>query len=151
MPLAYYSRTADSDCWTEHWGTHSLEELLAVARRSPLTRLIEAHVPSQGIVLEAGCGLGQYGLHLCEFGHRAVGADWSLDALRASAGAGAPLAVMDLRALAARAGAAANYLSLGVVEHDPAGPAAIVAEAARILAPGGRKFGRGAAKAWRII
>ena len=47
MPLAYYSRTADSDFWTEHWGTHSLEELLAVARRSPLTRLIEAQVPSQ--------------------------------------------------------------------------------------------------------
>jgi hypothetical protein len=67
MPLSYYSRTADSDFWTEHWGTHSVD------------------------------------------------------------------------------------LSLGVVEHDPAGPAAIVAEAARILAPGGRKFGRGAARAWRII
>ena len=76
-----------------------MEELLAVARRSPLTRLIEAHVPSQGIVLEAGCGLGQYVLHLRELGHRAVGADWSLDALRAGR---APLVVMDLRALAAR-------------------------------------------------
>lgn len=90
MPLAYYSRTADSDFWTEHWGTHSVEELLAEARRSPLTRLIEAHVPSQGIVLEAGCGLGQYVLHLRELGHRAVGADWSLDALCADARAGAP-------------------------------------------------------------
>jgi SAM-dependent methyltransferase len=44
---------------------------------------------------------------------------------------------MDLRALAVRGGAAAAYLSLGVVEHDPAGPDAIVAEAARVLAPGG--------------
>ena len=137
MPLAYYSRAADADFWTEHWGTHSVEELLAVARRSPLTRLIEAHLPSRGLVLEAGCGLGQYVLHLRERGHRAVGADWSLEALRAGTRLGAPLAVMDLRALAARDGAAACYLSLGVVEHDPAGPAAIVAEAARVLAPGG--------------
>ncbi len=137
MPLAYYSRSADSDFWTEHWGTHSVEELLAVARRSPLTRLIEAYVPSQGLLLEAGCGLGQYVLYLRERGHRVVGADWSLDALRAGTRAGAPLAVMDLRALAVRDGAAACYLSLGVVEHDPAGPAAIVAEASRVLAPGG--------------
>jgi SAM-dependent methyltransferase len=137
MPLAYYSRSADSDFWTEHWGTHSVDELLAVARRSPLTRLIETHLPSHGLVLEAGCGLGQYVLHLRERGHRVVGADWSLDALRAGARAGAPLALMDLRALAARDGAVDGYLSLGVVEHDPAGPAAIVAEAARVLAPGG--------------
>ena len=137
MPLAYYSRSADSDFWTEHWGTHSVDDLLAVARRSPLTRLIETHLPSRGLVLEAGCGLGQYVLLLRERGHRVVGADWSLEALRAGARAGAPLAVMDLRALAARDGAVACYLSLGVVEHDPAGPAAIVAEAARVLAPGG--------------
>lgn len=137
MPLAYYSRSADSDFWTEHWGTHSVEELLAVTRRSPLTRLIETHLPSHGLVLEAGCGLGQYVLYLRERGHRVVGADWSLEALRAGTRLGAPLAVMDLRALAARDSAAACYLSLGVVEHDAAGPGAIVAEAARVLAPGG--------------
>jgi SAM-dependent methyltransferase len=51
--------------------------------------------------------------------------------------AGAPLAAIDLRALAVRGSAAVAYLSLGVVEHDPDGPDAIVAEAARVLAPGG--------------
>ena len=34
MPLAYYSRSADSDFWTEHWGTHSVEELPAYLRRA---------------------------------------------------------------------------------------------------------------------
>jgi SAM-dependent methyltransferase len=45
---------------------------------------------------------------------------------------------MDLASLAVRSGALGAYVSLGVVEHDPAGPGAIVAEAARVLAPGGR-------------
>jgi SAM-dependent methyltransferase len=137
MPLAYYSRSATAEFWSEHWGSHSVGTLLEVARHSPLTALIERHLPPRGLVLEAGCGLGQYVLLLREHGRAAVGADWSFGALREGVRAGAPLAAMDLRALAVRGGSAAAYLSLGVVEHDPAGPGAIVAEAARVLAPGG--------------
>jgi SAM-dependent methyltransferase len=48
-----------------------------------------------------------------------------------------PLAASDLRALAIRTGAVTAYVSLGVVEHDPEGPDAILAEARRVLAPGG--------------
>jgi SAM-dependent methyltransferase len=114
-----------------------VEELLRVARASPLTDLIERHLPAGGPLLEAGCGLGQYVLLLRERGRAALGADWSLEALRAGARLGAPLAVMDLRSLAVRSGALAVYLSLGVVEHDPEGPDAIVREAARVLPVGG--------------
>jgi SAM-dependent methyltransferase len=137
VPLAYYSRAATAEFWREHWGGHALDALLAEARRSPLTALLLRHLPPEGAVLEAGCGPGQYVLLLRERGRRAVGADWSFEALRAAAARGAPLAAMDLRRLAARDGAFAAYVSLGVVEHDPAGPAAILAEAARVLAPGG--------------
>jgi SAM-dependent methyltransferase len=88
-------------------------------------------------VLEAGCGLGQYVVLLRERGHAAVGADWSLEALRAAARAGAPVSVMDLRALAVATGVITAYLSLGVVEHDPDGPDAILKEAARVVPRGG--------------
>ncbi len=115
-----------------------MEELLRIARESPLTDLIEGHLPATGRVLEAGCGLGQYVLLLRERGRVALGVDWSLDALRAGARAGAVVSVMDLRALAVATGAVAAYLSLGVVEHDPDGPDAILEEAARVVAPGGR-------------
>ena len=108
-----------------------------MARRSPLTDVIEHHLNRRGCLLEAGCGLGQYVLLLREKGVRAVGADWSFEAVSRGARAGAPLAVMDLRALGVRAGSVSTYLSLGVVEHDPDGPDAIVREAARVLAPGG--------------
>jgi SAM-dependent methyltransferase len=115
-----------------------VEELLRIARESPLTDLIERNLPATGRVLEAGCGLGQYVLLLRERGRSAVGADWSLDALRAGARAGAPVSVMDLRALAVATGAVGAYLSLGVVEHDPDGPDAILSEAARVVPRGGR-------------
>ena len=138
MRLAYYSAAARAAFWTEHWGGHSVEELLAVARRSPLTALITGALPADGVILEAGCGLGQYVLLLRERGWRVAGVDWSLEALAACRRvAAAPLAVMELRALAVRAGALAGYVSLGVVEHDAQGPDAVLAEARRALAPNG--------------
>lgn len=139
MPLAYYARAATQEFWTEHWGGHELEELLAIARRSPLTALIESALPRRGPILEAGCGLGHYVLLLRERGYSALGVDWSLDALRRCRNAppAAPVGVADLAALCVKDGVLAAYLSLGVVEHDPAGPGRILSEAARILAPGG--------------
>ena len=115
-----------------------MEELLRIARESPLTDLIERNLPTTGRVLEAGCGLGQYVLLLRERGRVAVGADWSLEALRAGARAGAPVSVMDLRSLGIATGAVVAYLSLGVVEDDPEGPDAILREAARVVPAGGR-------------
>lgn len=136
--LAYYSATAHEDFWTEHWGGHTVDELLAVADVSPLTPLITAALPRDGLVLEAGCGLGQYVILLRQRGWRAVGVDASVAALAAARRAAAvPLAASDLRSLAVRTGAVAAYVSLGVVEHDPDGPGAILAEARRVLAPGG--------------
>ena len=136
--LTYYSTRAHEDFWTEHWGGHTVDELLAVARVSPLTALITAALPPAGLVLEAGCGLGQYVILLRERGWRAAGVDTSVDALAACRRAAAvPLAASDLRALAIRNGALAAYISLGVVEHDPAGPDAMLAEARRVLAPAG--------------
>jgi SAM-dependent methyltransferase len=140
VPLAYYSHAATQEFWSEHWQGEDVRGLVEVARISPLTSIIEAALPPAGRVLEAGCGLGPYVILLRERGRAIAGADWSLDALRRcrAAAPAAPVAAMDLRSLAVRSGALAAYVSLGVVEHDPAGPDAIVAEAARVLAPGGR-------------
>lgn len=137
MPLAYYSRAATAAFWSEHWGRQSVDGLLGVARASPLTEIIERHLPAEGAVLEAGCGVGQYVLLLREQHRAAVGVDWSFETVRQGVQAGAPLAVTDLRTMGIRDRSIAAYLSLGVVEHDPEGPAGIVAEAARVLIPNG--------------
>jgi SAM-dependent methyltransferase len=136
--LTYYSAAAHEDFWSEHWGGHTVNELLAIAAVSPLTSLITEALPREGVVLEAGCGLGQYVMLLRQRGWRAAGVDGSVTALAtARRTAAVPLAASDLRALAIRSGALAAYVSLGVVEHDPDGPDAILAEAHRVLAPGG--------------
>ena len=138
MPLAYYSVTADEEFWTEHWGGHAVPEMLASARSSPLTALITEALPTTGPVLEAGCGLGQYVLLLRERGWPVVGVDWSVKALDTCRRfAPAPLAAMDLCSLGLRDGAVSAYVSLGIVEHDPDGPDAILAEARRVLSPRG--------------
>jgi SAM-dependent methyltransferase len=139
VPLAYYSQAATREFWSEHWADENVDRLVRVASTSPLTAVIAAALPSDGPILEAGCGLGPYVILLRQRGHRVAGADWSLDALRRcrQAAPSAPVAVMDLARLAVRAGTLAAYVSLGVVEHDERGPDAIVAEAARALRPGG--------------
>lgn len=140
MPLAYYSVAAAQEFWSEHWGGHSVDEMLDVAQRSPLTDMIVdalALAPGRR-VLEAGCGLGQYVILLRERRWQATGVDWSAEALQACRTAReVPLARMDLRALAVRDGAFDACLSLGVVEHDVEGPDTLLAEAARVLGPRG--------------
>jgi SAM-dependent methyltransferase len=140
MPLAYYSRAATQEFWSEHWGGEDVDRLIRIASTSPLTMLLEDALPATGRILEAGCGLGQYVILLRQRRHAVIGADWSQEALQRSrkAMASTPLAVMDLTRLAVKTGAFAAYISLGVVEHDENGPDAIVAEAARVLGPGGR-------------
>ncbi len=139
MPLAYYSVAATREFWTEHWGGHSADALLRIARESPLTALITSALPAGGVVLEAGCGLGQYVRLLREGGWHAAGVDLSLEALRAGRAADptAPLVRGDLQQLGVRGDAVDAYVSLGVVEHDPGGPDAILGEARRVLRRGG--------------
>ena len=140
MPLAYYSRAANEEFWSEHWGGQDVDRLVRIASTSPLTTYLEDALPPAGRILEGGCGLGQYVILLRQRRHAVIGADWSQEALQRSrkAVASSPLAVMDLSRLAVRNAAFAAYISLGVVEHDQDGPDAIVAEAARVLLPGGR-------------
>ncbi len=139
MPLAYYAVEAKRAFWEEHWAGRDVAEALRGAEASPLTAAIEAALPARGPVLEAGCGVGQYVVLFRRRGRAMVGVDWSTDALRRTRAVfpATPLATMDLGQLGLRSGAFAAYISLGVVEHDPAGPDRILREARRVLAPGG--------------
>lgn len=139
MVLAYYAAEASRAFWEEHWAGRDLTEALQIAERSPLTAAVEAAIGPASRVLEAGCGLGQYVVLLRRRGHAAVGVDWSLAGLRQARDATppAPVAAMALDRLGLRSGVFDAYVSLGVVEHDPRGPDAILVEARRVLRPGG--------------
>jgi SAM-dependent methyltransferase len=139
MPIAFYGETPDAERWTRLWAREDLERLLAVTERDPLSAHLLSALPASGVVLEGGCGLGQYLLYLRGRGYTVVGGDFSESALRIHRRAhpDSPLAAMDLRSLPFASGVFAAHISLGVVEHLEEGPDAILREMTRTLQPGG--------------
>jgi SAM-dependent methyltransferase len=97
------------------------------------------HLPKDGLIVDAGCGTAKWPIYLRQAGYRCAGIEISSDGLamaRQLDGA-LPLVRADARQAPIRAGSVAAVLSLGVVEHDPAGPLASLREIRRMLRPGG--------------
>ncbi|HET6950951.1 MAG TPA: class I SAM-dependent methyltransferase [Acidimicrobiales bacterium] len=91
-----------------------------------------------GPVLEIGVGTGAIALPLIELGHPVVGVDLSLPMLRQAQGRlGARVAQADGYHLPVGAGAVANVVVVWVLQLVP-DVAGMLAEAARVVAPGGR-------------
>lgn len=92
-------------------------------------------------VVDLGCGGGLFSVPLAEAGARVIGLDLALAALREAAGrrAGALFAVASMEAAPIASASADLVLLADVLEHVP-DPVPAVAEAARILRPGGRLF-----------
>ena len=139
MSIAYYAQTADIDHWDGVWAEERLDRLVAVAHRDPLTTCLEDHLPGQGLILEGGCGLGQYVVYLRDRGYNVVGGDFSLKALRVhrEVRPDSPLLCLDLCRIPVADGAFQAHVSIGVVEHIQEGPQELLHEFYRTLAPGG--------------
>jgi SAM-dependent methyltransferase len=139
MALAYYTFPAAADSWSHLWREESLQRLLAVAHRDPLSSHLLAHLPSEGMILEAGCGLGQYVTLFRDRGLHMIGGDLSLTALQTHRRLypASPLAALDLHHMPLADRAMPGLISLGVVEHVEEGPQEMLAEFHRVLAPGG--------------
>ncbi len=90
----------------------------------------------RGPILDVGCGEGRLA-SLLAVGVRWVGVDSS--PTQVAANPYRPLVLADMRVLPFRAGAFAEVTHLWCLYHL-ADPAAAIAEAARVLAPGGRYF-----------
>jgi SAM-dependent methyltransferase len=101
--------------------------------------VILRHLPKDGLVIDAGCGTAKWPIYLRRLGHRCVGLEISEQACRLARqiDPGLPVARADTRLASVRSAVADAVLSLGVVEHDEAGPVAGLRELRRILKPGG--------------
>jgi SAM-dependent methyltransferase len=96
-------------------------------------------LPRQGVIVDAGCGTARWPIYLRRRGYRVFGVEWSHDACRIAKenDPGLGVARGDVRAAPIKDASVDAVLSLGVVEHDEAGPHAALREARRILKPGG--------------
>ncbi|HUI27413.1 MAG TPA: class I SAM-dependent methyltransferase [Candidatus Kryptonia bacterium] len=143
---AHTSEAAPSDAeWQDFWRDHSVASEIAMADFYGLRHVLLKFLPRHGAVVEAGCGLGRYVFYLRALGLRIVGCERLLPALRAArawALRSRPdeadiFCGADVRGLPLRDGCLSGYVSLGVIEHFPEGPAGALAEAYRVLRPGG--------------
>ena len=130
MPgMAAYDGIAD---WYE------TEFLAAQAGRDPLgvDRALRTLLgPGRGTCLEIGCGTGVHAATVRSLGRTPVGVDLSAGMLRHAAGR-LPAACGDAERLPVRDGSVPAVIAVMVHTDMPAYPA-VLAEAARVLAPGG--------------
>jgi SAM-dependent methyltransferase len=129
--------------WTNHWKDEGRRErLLEKSRDAELVEyepLIDKFMPQEGLVLEAGCGLGQVVAALSKRGYRVRGIEYDRDVVEYVNGRFPDLDVVtgDVNALALPNASVTTYVSLGVVEHFVDGPIRALAEARRVLTPNG--------------
>jgi SAM-dependent methyltransferase len=121
--------------WRKEGRVVPLEECEEEMIRDVLLR----HLPRQGLIVDAGCGSGKWPIYLRRRGYRVLGLeiDHAGCAIACENEPGLPMLQSDVRRIPLRSASVDAVISLGVVEHDEAGPQAALAEARRILAPGG--------------
>lgn len=140
--LVFYARRADFGFWEAQWERLASDAYYDDARRGRLGWLspwVRDYLPREGRILEAGCGLGQHVVALRHLGYDAEGLDYAAETIGIAKRLVPELPVHagDATCIDVPDGTYAGYISIGVVEHVPAGPEAFLAEALRVLRPGG--------------
>lgn len=128
--------------WQEIWDGASVEaelEAVASARSTETIAQYLPFLPKDVPLLEAGSGLSAVVITLRRMGYDVLGLDYAVNALEISRryDATLPLTGGDVHALPFGNDSLGAYLSFGVLEHFEQGMAPALAEAFRVLMPGG--------------
>ena len=143
--MAWYGQPADERYWYEYWKARLTPDYYASAeaaalRNEEMGRILLEYLPAQGPFLEAGCGAGYWVAAMRARGMQIEGIEYARELVELVHAASPQLPVRWGNALAIdRPGEYYNaYLSIGVVEHRLEGPDPFLAEAYRVLQPGGK-------------
>lgn len=127
------------DFWEENWGSNLYEESVRFCPIDPLRPLFEKYMPPGSLVLEGGCGMGQYVTYYAAHGRRIVGLDFARQALKDlhTRQNHLDLCAGDVSQLPFADETFDVYYSGGVVEHFEGGAENSLREARRILKKNG--------------
>jgi SAM-dependent methyltransferase len=128
--------------WENIWDNASVErelETMHYARAEQAVAIYAAYLPKNEVILEAGSGLSAAVITLRAKGYNVVGLDYAENALHISHhyDPSLPLLAGDVHALPHAENSLGAYLSFGVLEHFEHGMSPALAEAYRVLKPGG--------------
>lgn len=128
--------------WDSFWDKSAIDEIINVDFFDCRPYILN-YLPSEGKIIEAGSGTGRYVLYLSKMGFDVVGIDISSGALnvynrlRRKLKLGCRCLKGDVANIPCPGNYFTAYLSLGVIEHFEEGPHRVLAEAYRVLKPGG--------------
>jgi SAM-dependent methyltransferase len=128
--------------WEAIWDQASVDmemEAMTYDRAQRTLHTYAAYLPDDALILEAGSGLSAAMITLRQMGHKVIGLDYALNALLLSREYDPTLPVLagDVHALPHPDNSLGGYLSFGVLEHFEHGMQPALAEAYRVLNPGG--------------
>jgi SAM-dependent methyltransferase len=125
--------------WEEVWSRQAVAAAVASCALHPLRDPLRRLLPTSGWILDAGCGIGASTIYYARQGRRLLGLDFARPALAALRAVAPHLPVCAGRvdALPFVDAAVGACYSGGVIEHFEAGPGPALAEAYRVLQPGG--------------
>ena len=120
------------------WHPQDFNSLVESCERDTSTPYILKYMPKNGVVLEAGCGLGRYVEFLSRRGFNMVGVELSSETVDTVRTLAPHLDIRqgDISGLEFKDNSISGIISLGVVEHFAAGPEKPLREMFRVL-----KFG----------
>jgi len=126
---------SSSEYWDENWALAQFEDSVRFMTIDPLRPLFEKYLKPNSLMLEGGCGIGNYAAYYRARGYRVVGVDFAKKALRTLHVRQPELMLCggDVSRLPFSDKTFDLYYSGGVVEHFEGGAGPALDEAKRVL------------------
>lgn len=138
--LVYLDKKATPEFWEHRWQAEGKPG--PVDPRDEVITVTSRYLPRGARLLEGGCGRANKVRAMASAGFRVTGVDFAEDAVQQAQLNYPDLDIRqgDVRSLEFPDGHFDGYWSIGVIEHFWEGYGAILAEAARLVRPGGMLF-----------
>jgi ubiquinone/menaquinone biosynthesis C-methylase UbiE len=132
------------DFWDTRWGIdEGIKDRIVKVRETIVSKITKKYLdPVDGMILEGGCGWGQFVASLFKNGYRIVGLDYAVRTVETLNRFVPELTVIpgDVRKLPFRDKSFSGYWSLGLIEHFFSDREDIANEMSRVIKAGGYLF-----------